>query len=183
MNYGRFITKLSAARIPSPIRELNRAWPPEMILLTAGKPNPDLFPFCKATLETYDGHKFVLEGDAMKDALQYQPTPGVPNFVKWLQELQEHVHKPPYKDTSLVVTTGSQDGLCKSFEMSLEPGDPIVLEEFIYPGTLSSLHPYSPKYMAIKSDGHGMVPENLKEQLDKVILMKKLRALSFIVDR
>ena len=169
MNYARFISKLSAARIPSPIRELNKPWPPEMILLTAGKPNADLFPFSKATLETYDGHKFVLEGDRMKDALQYQATQGVPDFVKWLQELQEHIHKPPFKETSLVVTTGSQDGLCKSFEMSLEPGDPIVVEEFIYPGTLSALHPYCPKYLAIKSDEKGMVPEDLREKLSKVI--------------
>ena len=170
MNYARFISKLSAARMPSPIRELNKAWPPEMILLTAGKPNADLFPFIKTTLETYDGHKFVLEGDRMKDALQYQPTPGVPDFVKWLEKLQEHIHQPPFKETSLVVTTGSQDGLCKSFEMCLEPGDPIAVEEFIYPGTLSALHPYSPKYMAIKSDGMGMVPQDLKEQLDKVCI-------------
>ena len=171
MNYARFITKLSAARIPSPIRELNRAWPPEMILLTAGKPNPDLFPFSKATFETYDGHKFVLEGEKMKDALQYQPTQGVPEFVKWLQELQEYVHKPPYKDTNLLVTTGSQDGLCKSFEMTLEPGDSIALEQFIYPGTLSALHPYSPNYIAVRSDGLGMVPEDLSDQLEKVIML------------
>ena len=168
MNYARFITKLSAARIPSPIRELNKPWPPEMILLTAGKPNPDLFPFTKATFETHDGNKFVLEGETMKDALQYQQTQGVPGFLKWLQELQEYVHKPPYKDTSLVVTTGSQDGLCKSFEMSLEPGDPIVLEEFVYPGVLSALVPYSPKYMAVKSDGLGMIPESLSKQLEEV---------------
>ena len=165
---------MSAARIPSPIRELNKPWPPEMILLTAGKPNADLFPFSKATLETYDGHKFVLEGDRMKDALQYQATQGVPDFVKWLQELQEHIHKPPFKETSLVVTTGSQDGLCKSFEMSLEPGDPIVVEEFIYPGTLSALHPYCPKYLAIKSDDKGMVPEDLREKLSKVCETIKL---------
>ena len=178
MNYARFISKLSAARIPSPIRELNKPWPPEMILLTAGKPNADLFPFSKATLETYDGHKFVLEGDRMKDALQYQATQGVPDFVKWLQELQEHIHKPPFKETSLVVTTGSQDGLCKSFEMSLEPGDPIVVEEFIYPGTLSALHPYCPKYLAIKSDEKGMVPEDLREKLSKVIGTKMLHSRS-----
>ena len=67
-----------------------------------------------------------------------------------------------------MVTTGSQDGLCKSFEMSLEPGDPVVVEEFIYPGTLSALHPYCPKYLAVKSDEKGMVPEDLREKLSKV---------------
>ena len=180
MNYARFISKLSAARMPSPIRELNKPWPKEMILLTAGKPNADLFPFTKATLETYDGHKFVLEGDRMKDALQYQPTPGVPDFVKWLGQLQEHVHNPPYKDTGLVVTTGSQDGLCKSFEMCLEPNDPVVVEEFIYPGTLSALNPYSPKYMAIKSDGLGMVPDDLKEKLQKVSSFELFRNTYFV---
>ncbi len=30
----------------------------------------------------------------------------------------------------------SQDGICKSFEMMIEPGDAIVVEEFIFAGIL-----------------------------------------------
>ena len=72
MNYARFITKLSSRRQPSIIRELNRPFPPDFVLFTAGKPNPALFPFTKATFETDDGKKLVFEGAVMKEALQYQ---------------------------------------------------------------------------------------------------------------
>ena len=72
MNYARFINRLSARRQPSIIRELNRPFPPDFVLFTAGKPNPALFPFTKATFETDDGKKLVFEGAVMKEALQYQ---------------------------------------------------------------------------------------------------------------
>ena len=42
------------------------------MLFTAGKPNPALFPFAKATFETDDGQKFEFKGAVMKEALQYQ---------------------------------------------------------------------------------------------------------------
>ena len=44
----------------------------DFVLFTAGKPNPALFPFSKATFETDDGQKFEFKGAVMKEALQYQ---------------------------------------------------------------------------------------------------------------
>ena len=79
-------------------------------------------------------------------------------MVSWLKDLQEEVHRPPCP-VELMVTNGSQDGLCKTFEMSLEPeGEPVALEDFVYPGVLSLLNPFNPAYMPIQSDGEGMIP-------------------------
>jgi len=174
MNYARFITRLSARRQPSIIRELNRPFPPDFVLFTAGKPNPALFPFTKATFETDDGKQLVFEGAVMKEALQYQNSLGVPDLVSWLKDLQEEVHRPPCP-VELMVTNGSQDGLCKTFEMSLEPeGEPVALEDFVYPGVLSLLNPFNPAYMPIQSDGEGMIPASLQQQLEKAEVKPKL---------
>ena len=45
------------------------------------------------------------------------------------------MHHPPLT-TDLIVTCGSQDGLCKAIEMLLSPGDSVVVEDYIYAGTL-----------------------------------------------
>lgn len=126
-------------RRPSLIRELTKVLasaPPEMIPLSGGYPNPAMFPFAKATIESVDGHSFVLEGPALQKALQYLPTPGLPTLVSWLKTLQAEVHNPPL-ETDLVVTCGSQDGLCKAIEMLLEPEGTVVVEDYVYSGTLA----------------------------------------------
>lgn len=173
MNYARFVTKLASRRQPSIIRELNRPFPPDFVLFTAGKPNPALFPFSKATFETDDGQKLVFEGAVMKEALQYQNSLGVPELVSWLKDLQQEVHRPPCP-VELMVTNGSQDGLCKAFEMSLDEGDPVALEDFIYPGVLSLLNPFNPNYVPVQSDGQGMIPSSLKDKLESAEVKPKL---------
>ncbi len=106
-----------------------------MIPLSGGFPNPDMFPFKKASIETADGHSIVLDGAKLKKSLQYLPTAGLPDLVKWLKDLQDRVHKPKV-GTDLVVTCGSQDGLCKAIEMLTDPGDSVIVEDYVYAGTL-----------------------------------------------
>ena len=52
----------------------------------------------------------------------------------------------------MVVTSGSQDGLCKAIEMLMEHGSSVLVEDFVYSGTLSIMNPYKPKYHVIQSD-------------------------------
>ena len=138
-----------------------------------GFPNALTFPFKKITIDTKDDKQFILEGSKLQSALQYLPTPGLPSLVKWLEELQEQIHGPP-KKTDLVVTSGSQDGLCKAIEMLMEPGSPVIVEEFIYAGTLTILNPYCPQYLVVKSDSEGMVPESLRSVLAKAATKPKV---------
>ena len=135
-----------------------------MIPLSGGFPNAATFPFKKITIDTTDNKQFILEGAKLQSALQYLPTPGLPALVQWLKELQTQTHGPPCP-TDLVVTSGSQDGLCKSIEMLMEPGSPVIVEEFIYAGTLTILNPYCPEYLVVKSDASGMIPDSLRAVL------------------
>lgn len=173
INYGRFISRLSANRKPSLIRELTKILataPPEMIPLSGGFPNPELFPFSKAHFETTDGQSILLEGKSIRRSLQYLPTQGLPELVAWLKTLQSHVHNPPeLQSTSsdLVVTCGSQDGLCKAIEMLLEPGEGVVVEDYVYAGTLSIMAPYEPNYVVVDSDSKGMRPDSLQDKLSE----------------
>lgn len=169
--YSRFITAISAARQPSLIREMTKILAtasPEMIPLSGGLPNPEMFPFKQLTLQVSDGVPIVLEGKELQSALQYLPTNGHPELLSQLQALQEQVHTPNqtvWANTDIVVTSGSQDGLCKAIEMLMDVGSSVLVEDFVYSGTLAILNPYKPVFHVIESDSQGMIPSSLKETL------------------
>ena len=107
-----------------------------------------------------------------------------PPLVTQLKDLVKHLHSPPlWNDADLVVTPGSQDGLCKVIEMIMNPNDPIAIQTPCYTGTLAivskplpysykhyiniplQLNPYSPKYLEIEGDDKGIIPDSLRSTL------------------
>ena len=65
-NYARFVGKVSSRRQPSIIRELLKILStatPEMIPLSGGLPNPDMFPFSRAQFTLKDGSEVSVESD------------------------------------------------------------------------------------------------------------------------
>ncbi|XP_037753458.1 kynurenine/alpha-aminoadipate aminotransferase, mitochondrial isoform X1 [Chelonia mydas] len=177
MNYSHFITAVSAARKASPIRvltEMMQKSPPSLISLAGGIPNPNTFPFKMATITTRDGTAVDIGEDLMKRALQYSPSAGIPELLSWLKDLQKSLHNPPTAKYSpdqgqmeICVTTGSQEGLCKVFEMLINPGDNILLDAPTYPGTLAALRPLGCNIINVPSDQHGIIPKALKEILSR----------------
>ncbi|CAL8325879.1 unnamed protein product [Lota lota] len=177
MNYSRFLTAVSAARKPSPIRmltEIQHRSPPSLISLAGGAPNPNTFPYCSATFTVRDGSTITFDEPLMKRALQYSASYGIPELVAWMKSLQRSLHKPPSADYSpergqmdLCVTTGSQEGLSKVFEMLVGPGDNVLLDTPTYSGTLAALQPLGCNLISVPSDEHGMVPAALREVLSR----------------
>ncbi|KAM8938665.1 kynurenine/alpha-aminoadipate aminotransferase, mitochondrial [Pelodytes ibericus] len=177
MNYARFITAVSAARQVSPIRamtDLMMRSPPSVISLAGGAPNPDTFPFKSASVTVTDGTVIEISESLMKKALQYSATPGVFELVSWLKDLQRSLHNPPTLSYSpekghmeLCITTGSQEGLAKVFEMLVSPGDNILLDSPTYSGTLAALKPLDCNLIGIATDQHGIIPQALKEVLSR----------------
>ncbi|KAK0133072.1 Kynurenine/alpha-aminoadipate aminotransferase, mitochondrial [Merluccius polli] len=181
MNYSRFLTAVSAARKPSPIRmlskfetELQQRSPPSLISLAGGAPNPNTFPFRSAAITMNDGSTVSFDEPLMKRALQYSASNGIPELVTWLKSLQQSLHNPPSAAYSpergqldLCVTTGSQEGLSKVFEMLVNPGDNVLLDAPTYSGTLAALQPLGCNLINVPSDQHGMVPAALKEVLSR----------------
>uniref|UniRef100_H0WY88 Kynurenine/alpha-aminoadipate aminotransferase, mitochondrial n=1 Tax=Otolemur garnettii TaxID=30611 RepID=H0WY88_OTOGA len=177
MNYRRFLTATSLARTCSPIRALADKLvkaPKSVISLAAGSPNPRMFPFKTAIITMEDGTTIQFGEEIMKRALQYSQTAGIPELLSWLKQLQVKLHNPPtvhyppsQGQMDICVTIGSQDGLCKVFEMIVNPGDNILLNEPTYGGTLQVLKPLGCNIISVASDEHGMVPDSLREILSK----------------
>ncbi|XP_073433421.1 kynurenine/alpha-aminoadipate aminotransferase, mitochondrial isoform X1 [Dendrobates tinctorius] len=177
MNYARFLTAVSAARQPSPIRamtDLLMKSPPSIISLAGGAPNPDTFPFKSASVTLTDGTAIEIGENLMKKALQYSATPGVPELVSWLKELQKKLHNPPTLSYSpdqgqmaMCVTTGSQEGLSKVFEMLVNPGDNVLIDTPTYSGTLAAVKPLGCNLIGVPTDQHGIIPQALKDILSR----------------
>ncbi|KAF7992078.1 hypothetical protein HCN44_001403 [Aphidius gifuensis] len=52
-----------------------------------------------------------------------------------MREYQKRVHNPPTWDNrEIIVVSGSQDGLSKALEAIIAPGDPILVQDPVYPG-------------------------------------------------
>uniref|UniRef100_A0A667YZH1 Kynurenine/alpha-aminoadipate aminotransferase, mitochondrial n=2 Tax=Myripristis murdjan TaxID=586833 RepID=A0A667YZH1_9TELE len=177
MNYSRFLTAVSAARKPSPIRlltELQQRSPPSLISLAGGAPNPNTFPFQSASIKVKNGETITFDETVMKRALQYSSSNGIPELLTWMKNLQKNLHNPPTASYSpekgqmdMCVTTGSQEALCKVFEMLVNPGDNVLLDAPTYSGTLAALQPLGCNLINVPSDQHGMIPAALKEVLSR----------------
>ena len=46
-------------------------------------------------------------------------------------------------------------------------GSGVIVEDFVYSGTLSIINPYSPVYHVVESDSGGMIPGSLKAVLSQ----------------
>uniref|UniRef100_A0A673ND35 Kynurenine/alpha-aminoadipate aminotransferase, mitochondrial n=1 Tax=Sinocyclocheilus rhinocerous TaxID=307959 RepID=A0A673ND35_9TELE len=177
MNYARFLTAVSAARKPSPIRvltELQQRSPPSLISLAGGSPNPNTFPFQSASIKVKGGEALVMDEPLMKRALQYSGSYGIPELLSWMKDLQKSLHNPPTTGYSpergqmeMCVTTGSQEGLCKIFEMLVNSGDNVLLDAPTYSGTLAALQPLGCNLINVASDQHGMIPADLRKILER----------------
>jgi len=103
----------------------------------------------------------------MKKALQYAPTPGLPDLLEWLRKLQQHYHRPANFTNryDLCITTGSMEGLGKVFELLLNPNDPVLVDSPCFSGTLDFLRGFGADVRGIDTDSHGMSARHLEDTL------------------
>eukprot|EP01135_Chromosphaera_perkinsii_P010381 Nk52_evm53s2118 gene=Nk52_evmTU53s2118 len=200
-------------RKPSPIRALQPlVGLPGMISLGGGMPNPSTFPFdsFSFTLKTEDGEAgneedmvIHLPKKDIETMLQYSQTPGLIPLTTLLSDLILREHCPPYveplrerrkggeeetrkaiaKEFSLCVTTGSQDGLAKAFELFFDEKSSILAATPCYSGALASLEPVNGNLIGVDTDEQGIIPESLEKVLsefDPACGYKRPRALYLI---
>ncbi|XP_048365633.1 kynurenine/alpha-aminoadipate aminotransferase, mitochondrial-like [Sphaerodactylus townsendi] len=176
MDYSHFLSKRSAARQTNPLRltkELAKMMS-SLIMLAGGMPNADYFPIKTASITLIDGTTIEIGEELMKIALQYNAAEGIQELVSWLEDLQMKIHDPPTAkytpengQMKISITSGSQDGLNKIFDMLINPGDNILMDEPNYSATLTGLRPLDCNIIVVPSDEHGIIPKALKDILSR----------------
>ncbi|XP_041360154.1 kynurenine/alpha-aminoadipate aminotransferase, mitochondrial-like [Gigantopelta aegis] len=137
-------------------------------------PNPEFFLIKDISLTLKDGSKLDVDRSLVTRAMQYSSTSGFPELIKWVKDLQEKVHKPPTleitdenKQLDIIITNGSQDGICKTLEACVSAGDNVLIEVPTYAGTLAILNPLKPKILPVESDKDGIIPGSIRRHLSK----------------
>eukprot|EP00164_Ancoracysta_twista_P005768 GFYU01007932.1.p1 GENE.GFYU01007932.1~~GFYU01007932.1.p1 ORF type:complete len:467 (+),score=101.74 GFYU01007932.1:113-1513(+) len=165
INYDAFLTDVSRQRQPSAIRDLHPLMNiPNMISLGAGVPNPSTFPIKSMTITLSDGSVLELDEKTTATGLQYAETPGIAPLQEWIRNCIDRYHKPS-GEYSICVTNGSQDGQDKAFQMLVNPGDTILVENPTYSGALAALNPMNCNLLGIDTDDKGMNVDKLSKTL------------------
>lgn len=104
----------------------------------------------------------------LKDALQYQATAGTHNLVDFTKRLVQRLHAPARSDWSSVLNNGGGDGLHKIFNLLVNPGDVVLVEEFTFVPSVWSIENYGGEVHPVDLDlaGDGINPEKLAAELD-----------------
>lgn len=97
------------------------------------------------------------------------------NLDQFLLEFVEKVYIPAYKDYNILLSCGNTDALYKIFNMLLDPGDLILVEEYTYPSALETLYSLQVKTVAVKVDKQGMLDTDLEEILSTWDLSRRSR--------
>ncbi|KAI8978924.1 pyridoxal phosphate-dependent transferase [Pilobolus umbonatus] len=113
------------------------------------------------TLTLKTGEKLEVDPQLFQRCLSYDLTSGLPQLNQWLVDLQEIEHKPPMKGYKVSIGVGSQDVLTKAFEMVIEPGTALLVENPSYTGALSYLKTQPCDLVGVATDEFGLIPEDL----------------------
>lgn len=128
----------------------------------AGNPDPGVFP----SNEIGEAARRVLARRGHELAVYPEPH-GLPELRAIAQERFEknqHV-RPPLED--IVITSGANQGLHLCAQAFARPGDPVVVEEFEYVGTLRIFRQLGLKLLGAPLDDRGMRMDALADLLDR----------------
>jgi len=145
---------------PSFIREILKfSTQPDVISFAGGLPAPELFPTAELNQALTDS--LTTHGASV---LQYSISEGDPLLRQHLSTSLTARRIPAGVD-DIILTNGSQHGLDLIAKALVEPGDVVLVEDPTYLGALQAMRPYRPNFVAVASDGEGMIPEALADAI------------------
>jgi aromatic amino acid aminotransferase I len=86
-------------------------------------------------------------------------------MIRWVTEHTEIVCNPPYADWQCSLTVGSTSALDQAYRMFCERGDYVLGEEYTFASAVETALPLGLKFVGIKMDDQGLIPESMDEIL------------------
>jgi 2-aminoadipate transaminase len=146
----------------SAIREILKVLSrPGIVSLAGGMPAPDAFP-----MDYMEELSQRVLREYGTDALQYGTTEG---FAPLKDELQKYLRQIGIETEAqkINVVTGSQSVLDGLGKILITPGDAVAVEAPTYLGAIQALNPYGPRYVRMKTDDNGLIPESMEEVIQE----------------
>jgi 2-aminoadipate transaminase len=164
MNYDSLFSRAAAAMRMSPIRQMGALAAQQMDLISfaPGYPGPDTF--------AWDDYRAILDRlltERSIELLQYGPTHGIEPLREALIALlaERHIVTSP---ESMMVTTGSQQGLDLIARTMLDPGDVVLLELPSYTGAILAFRNAQASLVGVKQQPDGIDLDDLQQVVRRV---------------
>jgi len=144
----------------SVIRELLKLTEqPDIISFGGGLPAPEVFP----VKEFREACNYVLDNFGAQ-ALQYSTTEG---YMPLREMIARHTARYGVQvdADNIMITSGSQQALDFIGRLFINRGDYIVVESPTYLGALQAWNAYGAQYVAVRTDEHGMIVDELEAAL------------------
>ncbi|TFK54599.1 PLP-dependent transferase [Heliocybe sulcata] len=100
----------------------------------------------------------------LRSALQYGSGSGLPEVREALQQLTHVLHKP-LADHAITMSLGNADAVTKCFRLLGDPGDAFLAEEFSFPGMTNAPIAHRIRWVPVRLDKEGMIPEDMDRVL------------------
>ncbi|KAI0780455.1 L-tyrosine:2-oxoglutarate aminotransferase [Trametes elegans] len=99
----------------------------------------------------------------IQTALQYSHGAGLPDAQRAVTELTNFYHAP--RDHLCTLNLGNSDGITKCFRLLGEPGDHFIADEFSFSSMTNAPLAQGIRWVGIRMDDGGMIPEELEKML------------------
>jgi 2-aminoadipate transaminase len=140
-----------------------------VITLSGGFPNPDIFPARVIT----DLTSSLLEKNSAA-AMQYSPTRGLTSVREAVAEWLGKRGDPTPAAHDLMITSGGMDALGLLAKSYLDPGDTVVVEAPTYVGAIMTFTSYQAKVVGVTVDNDGVDVDALADLLESGVRPKLL---------
>jgi len=119
-------------------------------------PDPDNLPLEELIESVRAG--FEREG---RDLAYYSTAAGDPELRKLVAEKLSRERNMTVTADDMVLTSGSGEAIGILIQALTDPGDVVLVEEFVYLGTLNQMRRYGADVVGVKCDDDGIIPEAL----------------------
>ncbi|CEP62923.1 bifunctional 2-aminoadipate transaminase/aromatic-amino-acid:2-oxoglutarate transaminase LALA0_S06e07030g [Lachancea lanzarotensis] len=99
-------------------------------------------------------------------ALQYGHSQGQPEFLSFVKEHTELVHKMQYSDWDVLATTGNTGAFESALRIFCDRGDTILAEQYSFSASIYAAEAQGINVFPVPLDDHGLIPERLATILD-----------------
>ncbi|CCM00523.1 uncharacterized protein FIBRA_02557 [Fibroporia radiculosa] len=173
------------ARKPNPMKAIARLArrKPNMVSLANGDPHSSLYPIRRISYQVASvaekdpvgtwrragpaARSQTIASDRVlpvKSAMQYTNGAGLVETQRAITELTEFYHKP--HDHVCTLTIGNGDGVTKCFRLLGSPGDHFLADEFSFSSLTNAALPQGIKWVPVKIDDGGLIPEELERLME-----------------
>ncbi|SCU84077.1 LANO_0C00320g1_1 [Lachancea nothofagi CBS 11611] len=113
----------------------------------------------------------ITKGGDLKDiplsrALQYGFGMGQPEFLSFVREHTQLVHKVRYSDWDVLATTGNTGSWESTLRIFCNKGDTILAEQYSFSSSIYAAEAQGINVFPVPLDEHGLIPERLEAILD-----------------